>query len=1349
MRFLRFFAAILIVCISGTLGAFAQSNPASAFDLSTGTYSMTSFPATSAAGTYPPNMIFHVSATLDPDYNAAMTGDWTAAYNLAGSSRFIGKDDGTGINLINTSGINTGQGYIGAVVMSLNATGRANIQVNFLCGMITQSTGGSGPKVFSLRLQYRTSTAAAWADVPGPVDYSTAGLANGSTQNLSATLPIDANNQALVQLRWKYFSTSLPAGSGRPTIRLDDISVSSSSSLSTPTKFLISGITPSSPSSTSTFSATVQSVDNGNISSNCATATSFTLTRSAGTGTLGGTINGTIPAGSSAVVVSGLTYTTVENNVQITATRTAGENLSPGTSGLFNVGIGAISSVFNNLQTAGNAAKKFRTFTVEARRADNSVDASYVGSVTLAKVSGAGTLGGTLTQTLVNGVATFTDVTFSSAGTYVLSATTTGLPLAQSGQIQVYGRLKMTELMIPKFMKSATSTTRIPTFALIKLDSLIPNTTYRYFTGAVTTATQANTIGGGVNLHYDATTQTYLSNSNRNLTSTATDYSTFTTGAGQTSLTMWVNMLPSGNAAFNEGSSVYWRIIMTDTPVAGIAADTFNTTSTTKTLEYGAFSTNGTGIQDVQSGLAPKTYVVLFDDVAGTGNPIATALVQDDGTTVAAGTTVPYYANLESVSGAWSTIIPNNLPTGIRRVEHRRMDGTLLNSWNDVDGIWAGVNTVSRNTGTTPIDFKTPQLIVTSPLGGEQYCTGSGANIRWVSRGIQSMMIEYSRNNSPFSTIITDADGFAQAYNWAMGDITDSTTSLVFRITDFEHQNVTVTTGRTSAYTPTAITVQPLSQNTCTGDSIVLVVRSSGNVLRYQWQKDGADILGATARILTLRNVTTGTSGFYTCNVVGFGPCGTSTTRIATIFVTPPIQIVKQPEDVTCAEGATTRISVDVIGTDNHKFQWYRGTVPVQNSVRISGAQEATLIIRDFRVSDASANYYCVISGSLPCGTATTRTTRVGYGVIEIRPFRRDTVTVCEGQSAQMFTAGSSISVVPAGTALSYQWMRNGKPIVASSKYSNPTQTSWTISNVTKADQGEYTLQISAPSINGQDAKIVYLQVVTKAQFKTRPEAVIEVCSGVGAIVSVEPVDSIGITYQWFKNGQRDTATIGLEKFRGIRLTHGGKDSIVTVMCIISTLCSSDTSITEVRLIPKPTILAQHKALDTVKSGGTIYLGVSAVSKRPLSYRWRKDGKILDGVFTPQFTKTGVVTADSGTYECLVINECDTTIATTRIVVIRSSDVTESRQFGYELEQSVPNPATQQASVTFTLPEETSVTLTITDLLGRVLTTSDLGLMTAGAHSTTLNLETLTNGVYFYTLTTPKVTLNRRLEVVK
>lgn len=1339
MRTLRLLACAVITIAAGFSGLFAQSNPATAFDLSTGNYSFTSFAATTAAGTYPPNMVFHISNTSDPAYATATTGDWVAAYNLTGGSRIIGLDN-QGISMGNTSsGTN---GFTGAAVLSLNATGRANIQVSFTCQLIEQGLGTPTPRTSAFRLQYRTSTAAAWSDVPGPVEFSSEGLAVNASSTLSATLPVDANNQALVQVRWKFYQIAQNSGNTRPRIRLDDISVSSSSSLATPTKLIVTGISPASPSATSTFSAIVSSVDGSNSPANVSTATSFSFSLAAGTGALSGTLSGTIPASNSSVIVTGIRYNTPESNVQITATRTSGDVLTAGTSAPFTVGIGATYTVFNNLQTAGNANKAFRPFTVEARRPDASVDASFQGSVTLGIVSGSGTLSGTLTKSFVNGVATFNDIKFSGAGSYVVSASSTDLPIIQSPSIQIYGQLTMTDIMIPKFMKSATSTTRIPTFALVRIDNLIPNTAYRYFTGAVTGPTQPNTIGGGVNLHYNATTQTFVSNSNRNLTSAGTDYSTFTTGAGQSSMTMWVNMLPSGNTTFSEGASITWRVIMTDAP--GFPADTFNSVSTTKTLEFGEFTANGTGIYDNQSGLAPKTYICLFDNTAGTGNPISTALVQDDGATVAAGTTVPYYANLENTSGAWSTIIPNSLPTGVQRIEQRSLtDGSVIKFWSDNDGVWAGVNTVSQNLGTAAINFQTPQLTLISPLGGEQYCTNVPAAIRWSSRGVSTMMIEYARGASLFSQITPNADGFAQFYNWLMTDINDSTTQLVIRLTDAEHPSATVTSGKISAYTPTTIETQPFSQNTCIGDTVTLTVKASGNIFKYQWQKDGADIPGENSRTIVLRKVTVLHSGFYTCNVVGYGPCGTTTSAVATVFITPPIQIVKQPEDRTFAIGSTARITVDVIGTNNHKFQWYRGTVPVQNTTRISGSTEATLVIRNFLPSDAGSNYYCTITGSTICGSATTRILTVNSGILEAN---QDTVVACVGSSQQV----RSLELVqPSATKLFYQWMRNGKPLANGVKYSGTTTSTLTINSIEKQDEGFYAVNVTAPSISGDVTMNHLVRVASPIKIKNMTPD-IEVCANQLYDVTVQVEDTTAVQYQWYISGSlRLDATGPSISQKNNPLSDTTTDIVLTAKVITTSVCGRDSAVTNIRIIGKPRILARPKAIDTVKTGGIIYLGISATSFHPLQYRWKKDGRILDGEFSPLYNRNNVSFSDSGTYECLVLNDCDTTVISMRLVVVRATGVSEFSESGYELEQSIPNPASSTVTFGFTLPETNSTKLTVTDLLGRTLWSKTLDAMPSGQHSATIDVSEFPTGVYFYTLTTPKTTLTRRLEVVR
>ncbi|MCD9853451.1 T9SS type A sorting domain-containing protein [Epilithonimonas sp. JDS] len=85
----------------------------------------------------------------------------------------------------------------------------------------------------------------------------------------------------------------------------------------------------------------------------------------------------------------------------------------------------------------GNAGVNLTSFTVQAQRADNSVDTDFSGTVTLSRniVSGSGTLGGTTTAALSGGAATFGAVNLSSAGTYTITASLSGLTSATSGNI--------------------------------------------------------------------------------------------------------------------------------------------------------------------------------------------------------------------------------------------------------------------------------------------------------------------------------------------------------------------------------------------------------------------------------------------------------------------------------------------------------------------------------------------------------------------------------------------------------------------------------------------------------------------------------------------------------------------------------------------------------------------------------------------------------------------------------------------------------------------------------------------------------------------------------------------------
>ncbi|MCX6303790.1 MAG: T9SS type A sorting domain-containing protein [Bacteroidetes bacterium] len=105
-----------------------------------------------------------------------------------------------------------------------------------------------------------------------------------------------------------------------------------------PTKLVITSISPAIPTAGSNFSVTVQAQDASNNPSNVTSSTDISLTKATGTGALGGTTTGTITNGANSVTISGITYNTGETGVSITATATSGmTGLTAATSSTFTV----------------------------------------------------------------------------------------------------------------------------------------------------------------------------------------------------------------------------------------------------------------------------------------------------------------------------------------------------------------------------------------------------------------------------------------------------------------------------------------------------------------------------------------------------------------------------------------------------------------------------------------------------------------------------------------------------------------------------------------------------------------------------------------------------------------------------------------------------------------------------------------------------------------------------------------------------------------------------------------------------------------------------------------------------
>ena len=278
------------------------------------------------------------------------------------------------------------------------------------------------------------------------------------------------------------------------------------------------------------------------------------------------------------------------------------------------------------------------------------------------------------------------------------------LPLL--GRAQNLTQADFTAVVAPQYTSSGTAT-RLPVIFRATVSNLTPNTLYRYYNqaGIGTDLGTANSGAGNPLLITPGATPaatTYAYTSTISL-ATAGSYGSFTSSATGT-FTGWFGFLNTGNARFTAGNVVYPTIVLAPdaTPTVIEKRLALDQTMTVLALGTGTAATDATGFRGSSSATA-KNLVAVYDNAAGTGRPLALTVVEAIAATGAAVASVPAYYS--TAAGDWNTLIPNVLPTGVRRVEQRSVvDGTLVGCASDADGTWpSGANTVSPATGPTAV----------------------------------------------------------------------------------------------------------------------------------------------------------------------------------------------------------------------------------------------------------------------------------------------------------------------------------------------------------------------------------------------------------------------------------------------------------------------------------------------------------------------------------------------------------------------------------------------------------------------------------------------------------------------
>ena len=200
-----------------------------------------------------------------------------------------------------------------------------------------------------------------------------------------------------------------------------------------PTKLVVVSVNGgSSPTAGMGFPVLVQSQTVAGTPANVVSATGVSLSLKTGTGTLGGTLSGTIAAGTNQVTITGVTYTKAETGVVITATRTSGDTLTAGDSTAFTVNPGTATKLAFSIQlgnsTAGGSIAGPPTVVVQDSLGNTVTSSTASITVAIGTNPGGGTLSGTTAKNASGGVASFSDLSIDKSGAgYTLTASATGL----------------------------------------------------------------------------------------------------------------------------------------------------------------------------------------------------------------------------------------------------------------------------------------------------------------------------------------------------------------------------------------------------------------------------------------------------------------------------------------------------------------------------------------------------------------------------------------------------------------------------------------------------------------------------------------------------------------------------------------------------------------------------------------------------------------------------------------------------------------------------------------------------------------------------------------------------------
>jgi large repetitive protein len=269
-----------------------------------------------------------------------------------------------------------------------------------------------------------------------------------------------------------------------------------------------------------------------------------------------------------------------------------------------------------------------------------------------------------------------------------------------------------------------------------------------------------------------------------------------------------------------------------------------------------------------------------------------------------------------------------------------------------------------------------------------------------------------------------------------------------------------------------------------------------------------------------------------------------------------------------------------------------------------------------------------------------------------------DAITISPPPTAPSFTQQPQSQSVNEGEPVSLavqvegsptptvQWNLNGSPI------SGATETLYSLTGVTGADAGDYTVTASNGVGDPITSDVATLSINTIPVINSEPESQ-SVNQGNSTTLSVGATGTMPFSYQWRKGGVNiDGATSETLGISNAQPSDAGSYDVV-----VSNVAGSVTSAAAVITVVEAPVIGTPPQGSTVSEGTEVTFTVSATGTEPVSYQWFKDGEAISGATDNSYTIDSAVVGDAGSYTVEVSNAAGTVTSDAGDLVVQFKPV--------------------------------------------------------------------------------------------